>query len=202
MKSQLIRKILLFLAVIAFSSAAMCKDLLKKPSPFRLVVDLAGVLTPAENEMLNNKLRYYDDSSSVQICIVIDQSLDGEDIFDYSHRLARDWGIGQKGKNNGLLIYLSIKDRLSRIQVGYGLEGAIPDAAAKGIIEDYMLPQFRAGNYYAGLDTATNILIGLARKDFPPDKYMTKKAKKPVSVLYPILIILGLTLLFFNDFQK
>lgn len=192
MKFQRIRKIffLLFFFIPVFQVSS--KELLKKPVPFRLVVDLAGVLSPVENESLNTRLRLFDDSSSTQICIVIDKSLEGEDLFDYSFRIAREWGIGQKDKNNGLLVYLAIKEKRSIIQVGYGLEGIIPDAAAKGIIEDYMVPQFRKGNYYAGLDTAASILMGLARKDYPASKYFSSAKHKDNGSIIVVLIIFAI----------
>ena len=195
MKFRSVKNKLLYLAIfIGISSLGFSKDIPKKPVPFRLVIDNAGVLSNTENESLNNKLRIFDDSTTTQICIVIDQSLEGEDISDYSQRLAQSWGIGQKGTNNGLLIYVAIKDRKTFIQTGYGLEGVVPDAAAKGIIEDYILPEFRKGNYYAGLDKSTGILISLIKKEYPSDKII-KLVETPLSKYIPAIVIVVILLI-------
>lgn len=203
MKYQQIRKIFFALAItLVFSSVLFSKEIPKKPVPFRLLVDNAGVLSQTEYQTLSYKLLVFYDSTSTQICIVIDKSLEGEDEFDYSQRLAQAWGIGQKEHNNGLLIYIAIQEKRVRIQVGYGLEPVITDAKSKEAIEEYMRPEFRKGNYFAGLDNATNFLIRLADKEFPVDKFARKPIKKPITKYLPTLIIILLFIIFSGIFNR
>lgn len=186
MKFRLAIKTIFLFAFLAFSgSIGFSKDIPKQPSPFMLVVDNANVLGSNERDELERKLRLFNDSSSTQISIVIDNSLEGEDIFDYSNRLAQAWGIGQKGKNNGILIYAAIQDRKVYIQVGYGLESVVTDAASKKIIDSYIRPAFKAGSYYQGLDQASGILIKLSKNEFTADQF----AKKGRNSKFPIAII-------------
>lgn len=192
MKYRLVIRNLLLFAFLAFTwSAGFCKEIPKPPSPFMLVVDNANVLGGEERMNLKRKLRLFYDSSTTQLAIVLDNSLEGEEIFDYSNRLAEAWGIGQKGKDNGILIYAAIQDRKVYIQVGYGLESVIPDGAAKKIIDSYIRPAFKSGNYYQGLDDASTILIKLARKEFKADQLVKKSnnSRLPVAIIVIILLL-------------
>ncbi len=144
----------------------VAKDPPPPPQPPRLVNDFTGTLTPEERAALERKLTAYDDSTSTQIAIVLEKTLEGDDPFDYSYRLAEAWGIGRQGKNNGILIYIALADRELRIQTGYGAEGFLPDAMAKRIISQIIAPRFREGNYYAGLDEATDFIIALGNGEY------------------------------------
>ncbi len=153
---------------VAMAFGAMAKQI---PAPTgRLVSDFAGVLSPAQAQRLEDKLVAFDDSTSSQIAIVIENSTEGEDIFDYAYRLAQSWGIGQKGKDNGILIYVAVKDRKMRILTGLGTEALVTDAMAKRIIERVMVPRFRKGQFYEGLDRATSILMQILSGAFQPDE--------------------------------
>ncbi|MCB0663857.1 MAG: TPM domain-containing protein, partial [Saprospiraceae bacterium] len=112
------------------------KSIPPPPNPPRLVNDYAGMLSAGEKQRLEDKLVAYNDSTSTQIAIVIEASLKGEDIFDYSYRIAESWGIGGGENNNGVLIYVAQNDRKVRIQTGYGVEHFLPDVMAKRIIEN------------------------------------------------------------------
>ncbi len=136
------------------------------PNPPRLVNDYVGVLNASEANALERKLVAYDDTTSSQIAIVIENSLEGDDLFDYSFRIAREWGIGREGKWNGVLIYVAIQDRKMGIHVGKGLQGNIPDAIAKRIISQVLAPAFRENHYYGGLDRATDVIFQLASGEF------------------------------------
>ncbi len=146
------------------------KDPPRRPVPPRLVNDYAGMLTPAEASALESKLVAYNDSTSTQIAIVIEPTIEGDDVFDYSLRLAASWGVGQKGKDNGILIFIALQDRKLYIQTGYGAEGFLPDALAKRIIETVIKPAFREGQYYAGLNEATTIIMKLGAGEFTADQ--------------------------------
>lgn len=133
------------------------------------VKDVSDVLTDAQEISLCAILKEYFDSTSNQIAILIEPSLENDDLFEYTHRVARDWGIGEADKDNGILIYIASADRETRIHVGYGLEGAVPDFQAKRIIEQIMLPEFRNGDYYEGIQLAVKRIIELASGEFIND---------------------------------
>jgi uncharacterized protein len=158
-----------------------------------LVTDYTNTLNPQEKAALENKLVAFNDSSSTQIAIVILNSLDGYPIDDYARRLAQSWGIGEKKKNNGALILVSMQERKMTIQVGYGLEGAIPDALAKRIIEQVMKPRFKEGAWYDGLDKATDTMISLARGEYKADA--VGKDQTPHIPIGLILIVAGVILI-------
>ena len=121
---------------------AQAQQVPARPDPPKLVNDLAGILQPEQVQALEQKLLAYSDSTSSQIAIVTVPSLGGSDIFSYSQKLFQDWGIGEKGKNNGILILVALQDRQARIQTGSGMEGAVPDALAKRIINYRLKPAF------------------------------------------------------------
>lgn len=148
----------------------------------KLVYDLAGVMTNSETAQLETKLRFYNDSTSTQISIVIIPTLDGYEVSDYANRLAREWKIGQKGQNNGLLVLAALKERKIRFEVGYGLEGVITDAISKRIIEEALKPNFKAGNYYQGLDEGISKVILALRGEYKAEKHKKDKGF-PVSAL-------------------
>ncbi|MCC3155826.1 TPM domain-containing protein [Hymenobacter sp. 15J16-1T3B] len=137
-----------------------------RPSPPRLVNDLADLLTPEQEQALEQKLVAYNDSTSSQFAVVTVPNLGGDEIANYAQRLFESWGIGQKEKNNGLLILVARDERKVNIHTGYGLEGAIPDALAKRIISNVMVPAFKAEQYYDGIDGAVDRLFALAAGEY------------------------------------
>jgi len=163
-------------------------DIPAAPNPPRLVNDLAGVLSPADQEALEQKLRSYNDSTSTQFAIVIIRTYGIYDRADYTFRLANKWGIGQKGKNNGLLITVAVDDRKYFMATGYGLEGSIPDAIAKRVGEQYLKPNFRENNFYKGLDEATTYLAKLPADEFKADK-QSRRSDDGGGSWFTILII-------------
>lgn len=160
----------------------------QRPYPPRLVNDFARVLRENERQALEDKLVAYHDSTSTQIAIVTMPSLGGYDAASFSFELAEKWGIGQKGKDNGLLILMSVKERDVFIAVGYGLEAFIPDALAKRIVNYYLIPNFKQGNFYKGFDEATEAIIGLLSGHFKAEDIDNKPI--PIWVLLIILIII------------
>ena len=162
------RPLFLLLTLLA-SLGSTAQNLPPRPTPPRLVNDLAHLLQPVEAEALERKLVTYNDSTSSQIAVVTVASLDGDDIADYAQKLYEAWGIGRKGKNNGILVLVAQQEHQARIQTGYGLEGAVPDALAKRIISNTLVPAFRQNQYYAGLDKGTDELIALAKGEYKAD---------------------------------
>jgi uncharacterized protein len=165
----------------------------ERPVPPRLVNDLAGMLRQEEVQALEQKLDLFNDSTSTQIAIVIVPSLEGYDKADYAQRLAEKWGIGQKGRNNGILILVKPNrpDSKGEVQIatGYGLEGAIPDLTCSEIIDREILPAFRRSDYYGGLDKATSTIMSLARGEFSAADY-GQRAKKSSTKGVPFGLII------------
>jgi uncharacterized protein len=164
--------IVFFLQALLFANNTYAQNIIAKPNPTTLVTDVAGVLSAEQKQALEKKLVAIDDSSSNQIAVVIIPSLDGYPKEEYANKLLREWGIGSK-KNNGVLLLISINDRQIWIEVGYGLEGAIPDITALNIIDNDIKPAFKAGNYYEGIDQATDNIAKAA-----VGEYKVAKAKK------------------------
>lgn len=121
--------------------------------------DDASALSAQTVQQLEAMLKLHEDSTSNQIAVLIIPSLDGEAIEDYAIRVAEKWQLGQKDKDNGVLILVAISDRKMRIEVGEGLEGVLPDAICSQIIRNEMAPNFRRGDYDAGITAAVNAII-------------------------------------------
>lgn len=168
-----------------------------RPSPPRLVNDLAGLFTPAQTEKLEKMLTAFDDSTSNQIAVVTVKDLEGYAVADYAVRIGLDWGVGSKDFNNGIVILVKPKDGRGSgevsIQIGYGLEGAIPDATAGRIIRDDMIPHFREDDYYGGVFAACEKLMAYARGEISvarEDDLTAEDIEAIVSLLLTILFFI------------
>jgi uncharacterized protein len=168
-KTKVLKKVYLIVLLLAAFLKVNAQEFPEKPNPPKLVNDFAGLLSDNERESLENKLTSYNDSTSTQIAIVTIRELGDYDAADYTQRLAEKWGIGQKGKDNGILILVSENPHRIQIATGYGMEGTVPDAMAKRIIENYMKPAFKQNNYYQGLDEATSVIIKLTSGEYKAD---------------------------------
>jgi len=184
----------IFLLIIFSALAGYAQDIPEPPSPPRLVNDLAGILTPDQVSQLENRLVLFNDSTSTQIAVVIVPSLNGYDKADFTYRLAEKWGVGQKGKNNGIVVMIKPKTSAEKgeafIASGYGLEGVVPDITAKRIIENEMIPHFARDDYYGGINAGVNTLMGLVKGEYTAEQYNKKAQKNPVAYLVPIFIML------------
>jgi uncharacterized protein len=187
--SPFVLTILFFLQALLFANNALAQNIIAKPNPATLVTDVAGVLTPEQKQALENKLVAIDDSSSNQIAVVIIPSLDGYPKEEYATKLFRDWGIGNKKTNNGVLLLIAVNDRQIRIEVGYGLEGAIPDITALNIIDNDIKPAFKAGNYYEGIDQATDNIAKAAVGEYKVAKAKKSKSRGSGGFLIILIII-------------
>lgn len=161
-----------------------------------LVTDYTGTLSSSEIQSLENKLVAFDDSSSSQIAVVIIKTLDGDEVAHFANELYNKWGIGGKKNNNGVLILVALEDRKMKIETGYGLEGALPDAIAKRIIENDMKPSFKQGNYYEGLDKATNSIIAATKGEYKGEDSQGEGEPFPTWILFWIAIIFIVVMLF------
>ena len=182
--------------IIAISMAA--QDIPERPNPPRLVNDFAGILTTDQTIRLEQKLDRFNDSTSTQIVLVIVKTLNSYDKNDFAQRLGQKWGVGQKGRNNGVVIlvkpkYPNEKGEAS-IQTGYGLESVLPDITCKQIVDNEMIPKFAEGDYYSGVSAGISIVMSITKGEFTAGQY-SKKARqkeKPYGILVPIIIFMVL----------
>ena len=188
------KSLLLLLSSLWLMNGVFAKEIPARPHT--MVNDYAGVLSPAQSSALEQKLRAYEKSTSTQIAIVIDRSLDGEDAFEYSFRLAQTWGIGQKDKDNGVLIYVAQAERKIRIVTNVGVQGFLTDALSKRIIENTITPAFKKGDFYAGLDGAVNDIIKVAAGEYKNDAKGKDAGGGVLSFLILAAIIIGVIVMF------
>jgi uncharacterized protein len=187
------RLLLIFgLLVSLLVTAQTDKDIPNPPNPPRLVNDFTNTLTPEQVQALEQKLVAYDDSTSSQITVVMINSLSGFDVADYALQLGRKWKVGGKEHSNGIVLLVSKEDHKITIQVGYGLEGAIPDVTAKSIIDNDLTPNFKQGDFYRGFDDATDDLIKAASGEYkaPADNHKKGKGFPIGTIIFIIIIII------------
>ncbi len=172
MQKRIKHILLIVLSVLSLNTYA--QDFPERPT--NAVNDYTGnFLSSNEINALENKLRNFTRNTSTAVVIAIVESLDGYDPASYAFELGERWGIGQKGKNNGILILVKPKNQNSRgevfIATGYGVEGAVPDAITKRIVNNEVLPYFKQGMYYKGLDEATDRIIELTKGEYTAEEY-------------------------------
>lgn len=163
--------------------------------PAGMVNDYADMLSSSEEQRLETKLRTYRDTTTNAIVIATLESLQGYPIEEIALQIHNDWNIQYEERGNGVLVLISKQDQQMRIEVGYGLEGAIPDIMANRIINDIMTPSFLAGDFYGGLDQATNVLIDLAAGEF--EGFPKRRSSNGEGGIPIDLIILFIILIFF-----
>jgi len=157
-------------AVLVVLAAALCLTPVRAAEPTfpeltGRVVDGADLLGPADKEELAQELKALEDKSSDQLVVVTLPSLQGYTIEDYGYRLGRHWGIGTAKLSNGVLLIVAPNERKVRIEVGYGLEGTLTDALSKIIIDNAILPKFRAGDYAGGIKDGVSDIIKVLTGD-------------------------------------
>ena len=134
------------------------------------VTDKTGTLSSSQIQTLENKLSGFDKETSTQVVVWMISSLEGESLEEKSIEIAEQNGIGQKSKNNGVLLFIAKDDRKLRIEVGYGLEGALPDALCGQIIRKEITPKFKQGNYYEGISAGVDAIIKATKGEYTRDK--------------------------------
>ncbi len=145
--------------LLVFSQGAFAKTVYPKPTNAFFVNDFADVLTPEQEAKMQSLGVNLYNASKAQVVAVTVESLEGNDIDDYALNLARNWGIGDEAKDNGILLLLSVNDREVRIEVGYGLEGALPDSKTGRILDIYGIDYFKANDFGNGMYNVYNSLV-------------------------------------------
>lgn len=191
MKYLKVNLLLLFLVVANLSFAQY--KIPEKPKLETSVYDYANLLSPTDKSSLEHKLISYSDSTSTQIVIAVIPSTEGENINFLGAQWGQKWGIGQKGKDNGILILLAKNDRKIAINTGYGVEGRLPDITAHQIINNVIIPQFKSGDYYSGLNYGADAIFSALKGEFNEDRNLTKlrlESFLPFIVFFIIILIL------------
>ena len=147
-----------------------------------LVVDSADVFTTEQYAALTAKLDSFERATTVQIQIYTTYYLYGYDIVDFAQRLGEGWGVGLESADNGIVIVCKPKTMYANgevtIQVGYGIEPFMPDAVCKQIIDNEMIPEFKKGHYYSGIDRAVDLCMQFASDEIAVKEYMAKKERR------------------------
>jgi uncharacterized protein len=159
------RQLGILIALLLFALTAGSLTALNVPQLQGRVNDYAGVLKPAEKSDLESYLASVEDKTTAQLVLLTIKSLEGDPLEDFSMRVAEAWKIGQKGKDNGVIMVVALEEHDVRIEVGYGLEGILPDGKCGTIIRQVIIPAFRAGNFYQGIRDAFQTMAGVIGGD-------------------------------------
>ena len=157
------------LAFVAILASAVCSYAAETipPKPDRYFNDYAGVISRAVTERLNTQLAQFERDTSNQVVVAVYRKMESDSsIEDYAQRIAQKWQVGQKDKRNGVVLLVFLDDRKASIQVGYGLEGALPDITAYDIRERHMNPYFRRGDYEGGLSETVDLICKAIRGEY------------------------------------
>lgn len=195
---KIITVLILFLAI--FQLAA-----LKVPALKGRVNDYAGILSSQEENNLENYLRQFENISSVQIVILTVKSLEGENLEDYSMRVADTWKIGQKGEDNGVVLLVAMQEKKLRIEVGYGLEGSLTDAKSGYIIRNYILPYFKKGDFYSGVAAGVQAVTGVLSNELNITEEQiaqSRQEEKSGKTGIPFGLLIFLFMIFFGGFGR
>jgi len=184
----LILPLLCLLAAGASAQDLPTDRLLRSLRPTADVNDYAGILTPAHRQALEQRCRSLRETTGAQLAVVLLDSLEGGQVDDFAVKLFKQWGIGQKGENNGVLLLVAIKDRKARIEVGYGLEPILPDALAGRILSEQLFPEFKQKKYADGLQATVERLADIIEKKEPPPANL-RQADSPLSVFAIVLVL-------------
>ena len=200
-----IKSALLFILIILLSGNSFAQSgIPEKPNPPRLVNDFAQILNPDQLQSLESKLVALNDSTSVQITVVIVPTLNGYEKADFAQQLGQKWGVGDSKLNNGFVILIKPKTSSERgeafIATGYGVEQYVPDGTiAIAIVDNEMIPRFKQNDYYGGINAATDVLISLIKGEFKAKNYAKSKNKGSSVFIVLIIIVLIIILISRNN---
>ena len=189
-----IHKILISLLLVISGFTVTAQNIFVRPEPARLVNDFAGILNATQVNELENALVAFNDSTSTQIAVVIVKDLMGYDANQLALEIGRKWGVGQKGRNNGVVILIKPKVGNSRgaaaIQAGYGMEAKITDALSKRIIELEAIPQFKENNYYGGIIASVKAVMLASKGEYKAIPKSKNKKGNAMTLVFIVIVFI------------
>ena len=188
--SSLLRLVTVLL--LLWSAVLLAQQEVSIPPLTARVTDLTGTLSGAEQAALSARLAELETRKGSQISVLIVPTVRPETIEQFALRVADSWKLGRKGVDDGALLLVSRDDREVRIEVGYGLEGAIPDATANRVIDNFVLPYFREGDYAGGINAGVDRLIGLVDGEPLPEPQRTPSTGADIANVLPVIFILSI----------
>lgn len=181
-------RLTLIAAILSIAMSAVGADI---PFLTGRVTDNAQILTADTRRTLTENLKAHEDRTGNQIAVLTVPTLEGESIEEYAVAVFKEWKLGQKGKDNGVLVIVAPKDRRMRIEVGYGLEGTLPDGLAGSIIRNVMTPRFKTGDYNGGINDGVKAIIDVLEGGKVPDAPSDKsQASSDLNISAPDLPII------------
>ncbi|SNS44596.1 uncharacterized protein SAMN05421640_0176 [Ekhidna lutea] len=199
MKSYLKSIVILLVAIVAISHLK-AQDQQEVPTLTERVTDQANILSPNEVAYLTNQLKDLEERKGSQLAILTVSSTKPETIEQYSIRVVDQWKLGREDVDDGVLLIIAKNDRKLRIEVGYGLEGAIPDAYAKRIISNIIVPHFRDGDYYLGIEEGVEAIIGLIDGEELPQVTSSGSKRSSNDDQYSFFLFIGIVACIFVVF--
>ncbi len=193
---------LLILIVLVYAHGLSQFQIPDKPIEQKAIYDYIDLLTDIQENSLGQKLKHYADSTSTQIVITIISSTKGENINYLGAQWGQKWGIGQSDDDNGILIILAKDDRKVAINTGYGVEGSLTDAMTKRIIEQIIIPEFKVGAYYSGLDRGTDAIFRILSGEFKEDRTFKDTNSFPFGELLPFIIFIVIMIILSNKNRR
>ena len=198
-------KVVLVIALLgAMLSGAVAETMPSKPD--RYFNDYAGVVDPSEARELNEQLAQFERDTSTQILVAIYRTMQSESsVADYTQRIAKTWGVGQKGRNNGAVLFVFIENRQMFIQTGYGLEGALPDATCWDITHNVIAPHFKQGDFMGGLRAGVTAMMQAVHGEYKGTGKTRKEEQGGQNSAIPsglIIFILIVIFLIFSSLRR
>ena len=185
--------------ILLIVSTVQAQEIPAQPNPPHLVNDLAGIMTPEQAQQLESRLVAFNDSTSTQIAVVTLKSLNGYTPAEMAQRIGETWKVGQAKYNNGVVILIKPKTDGEKgeafIATGYGLEGKLPDAICKRIVDEVMIPEFQNGNIVGGIDAGALTVMKVATGEYKDGSFGAKRGGKSPIVPLIILIIMALVVM-------
>ena len=174
----------------------------EKPQKQTSVYDYIGLLSSSQSSALEQKLIRYSDSTSTQIVIAIINSTEGENITYLGAQWGQKWGIGQADKDNGVLVLLARDDRRIAINTGYGVEGSLTDFMSKRIIESVIIPEFKKGDYYSGLDKGADAIFQVLNGEFKEEHSFQQNPQFPIKLFFLIMVFIIIMIILWSRKNK
>jgi len=166
------------------------------PKPARWVTDQAGVLSAAAAARIDQKLAAFEREQGSQVLVAIFRRLPADEVLeDWTQRVAESWGVGRAKQDDGVVLFVFVDDRALRIEVGYGLEGALTDLESKTILDEALIPHLRQGDWDGGIDAATDAIIAAIRGEYRPDAAARRARQRDEGSGVPFVIVMAVLVL-------